>query len=858
MKKHVLIILVLIFSSFLLQAKKVELKTAQTVAKSHYSQVNPSKSSVSLNLFSMCTTTILSENNTSEQLPLFYIFNSSDQNGFVIVSGDDCAYPILGYSTEGNYSNNDLPPNLRKWLDDYKKQLRLAILEGYEPSDTIAEQWEALKSGQPLPGSKSATSVNPLLTTTWNQSPYYNDLCPGGSVTGCVATAMAQVMKYWNYPTQGTGFHSYNEDDYGTLSANFGSTTYGWATMPNNLNGVNNAVATLMFHCGVSVEMNYSPEVSGAYVIMSQSPVQHCSEYAFTTYFGYDNSVQGVERANYTTANWIQLLKNELDASRPIEYAGFGSGGGHAFVCDGYDNNDYFHFNWGWGGAYDGFFQIDELDPGGTGIGGGSGGYNSGHQAVIGIKPPGGGGGSNYDLILYDNVSVSQNPISYGQSFTVHTDIANNGTGTFSGDFCAAIFDLDNVFIEFAQVLNNYSLEGGYHFNNGLDFSSSGSFAILPGSYKLGIFFKVPDGNWNLVSNSGSYTNMINFGVYYANDIELYQDFVVSGGTTIEQNQAFSVTLDVLNDGNSTFIGDFAVVLYDLEGNYAETVQTLTGGNLEPGYYYDDVLFESSGVGIEPGTYLMALLHAPSGGDWELSGSSYNTNPIKIIIQAAALNADIYENNDDINNAYTLPANFSGNSTVVETTGSNSHTGSDYDFYKVILPAGYSYVISCRAHDSYNSGNGQTYTNDVLWSYSTGGEWSDVYDDVMAGNITFNNGGALYLQVAPYFQGDMGTYLLSMSINRGPAGIEDIAASGLIEVYPNPATDKLHIQTQNNTNILQVQILDLSGRTIRTIENSNPANQTFTLGIEDIKKGSYFLILKNDDQIWQHQFIKGN
>jgi hypothetical protein len=222
-----------------------------------------------------------------------------------------------------------------------------------------------------------STAVSPLVQTKWDQSPYYNNLCPYDNskgertVTGCVATAMAQVMNYWEYPKKGTGFHSYNHSKYGTLNANFGSTTYDWANMPNELTSSSstvqkNAVATLMYHCGVSVDMDYnvsSEGGSGAYVISSRSPVTHCTEYALKTYFGYKTSIQGVQKADYTTTNWKNLLKAELDASRPIVYAGFGDGG-HCFVCDGYDNNDYFHFNWGWGGLYDGYFALNALIPG--------------------------------------------------------------------------------------------------------------------------------------------------------------------------------------------------------------------------------------------------------------------------------------------------------------------------------------------------------------------------------------------------------------------------------------------------------------------------------------------------------------
>jgi PKD repeat protein len=220
----------------------------------------------------------------------------------------------------------------------------------------------------------------PLTQTTWDQSPFVNALCPSGSVTGCVATAMAQIMKYWNFPPNGTGSHSYNEQTYGTQYVDFAATTYNWPAMVTAVAGPCPDIATLMYSCGVSVDMSYSPSGSGAYVISAQSPVINCAEYAFKTYFGYDpNTVLGIEYGNYTYQAFITILKNELDNSRPMQYAGYGQGG-HTWVCDGYDVNDFFHMNWGWGGMYNSFFDLNALNPG-------SSTFNSNQQVIIGIQP---------------------------------------------------------------------------------------------------------------------------------------------------------------------------------------------------------------------------------------------------------------------------------------------------------------------------------------------------------------------------------------------------------------------------------------------------------------------------------------
>ena len=196
--------------------------------------------------------------------------------------------------------------------------------------------------------------VGPLLVTTWDQIAPYNALCPsdpnarpdcnGRVLTGCVATAMAQIMKYHEHPPQGVGSHSYTHSTYGTLSANFGDATYQWSNMPPALTAESSSdVATLMYHCGVAVEMDYGAEGS--------SPTKDVPN-ALSTYFGYDQSIKHIYQSNYKSDDWYTILRTELDAGRPIYYSGDNGVDGHAWVCDGYNSENHFHFNWGWGGDY--------------------------------------------------------------------------------------------------------------------------------------------------------------------------------------------------------------------------------------------------------------------------------------------------------------------------------------------------------------------------------------------------------------------------------------------------------------------------------------------------------------------------
>ncbi len=780
----------------------------------------------------------------------YYVFNFT--NGFVIVSGDDCVLPILGYSNEKAFRTTPMVPSMTKWLETYKEQIRFAVVNKLPPTPEITTAWEELKGNTGSINSPSSRNrAAPLIQTTWDQPYPYNELCPGGSVTGCVATAMAQIMKYWNYPTKGQGFHSFNDNNYGTLSANFGSTTYQWGNMPNSITSSNNAIATLMYHCGVSVEMEYSPESSGAWVIEASPAPEANSEYAFKNYFGYDNSLHGIQRENYSDTQWENMLKSELNASRPILYDGFGNGGGHCFVCDGYDNNNFFHFNWGWSGYYNGYFETAALNPGGTGTGGGTGGYNSGQETVIGIKPPDGSAGG-YTLDLYDDLHPSSSTINYGSGFSVYTNIWNTSTTNFVGDYGAAVFDQDLNFIDFMEIKTGWSLGPGNVYINGITFSTPGLLSMLPGDYYIAVFSRASGGDWSIVGN-GEYLNILHVTVVYQNDIELYSDIHVSPGTTLTQGMPASVNLNILNDGFSTFYGTYSVDLYDLNGNWVEEIDQINEPNgLPGGYLYLDpfLTFSTTSIDADPGTYLLALTHQWSGGDWELTGSSYYQNPIYVTVKAAALPPDIYENNDDVGHAYTLPLSFSGNAASKNTIGSNCHTGEDYDFYKINLPSGYNYAVTARLDDSYDSGDGNTYTLDGQFSYSLDGtNWSDAFDDVLPGDILVPNGGTLYFFEAPYFPGQTGTYLLDLHITRTPTtATNELGTEENIQIFPNPASDIVHIDlSATSTEFDQVKLVNLLGQVVSTQRIAN--QKMVVVPVSNCTPGTYSLQLESREGI---------
>ena len=329
-------------------------------------------------------------------------------NAFVLVSGDDVAHPILGYNLDSPWPTEaalgkdaKLPLQVSGYLDDLAAQIEFAVDSALVADQEILDEWDKYSNKTSVPAKKLMTpgaapraatnlpdSVDPLLTTKWDQDTFYNALCPiditgpdGHALTGCVATAMAQIIKYWGdlgYPVHGRGTHSYIHK-YGTQTVNYDSAKYNYANMPSVLTSTStaaqiNAVAKLMYDCGVAANMDYGDTASGA-----------CDENAragLINFFRFSPNISYVEKNNFSIANWHNLLKEQLAVKHPVMYSGEGTGV-HTFVCDGYNQSGYFHFNFGWsgwGGNSNGWYLTDAINPGVHN-------YSSLQRALVGIVP---------------------------------------------------------------------------------------------------------------------------------------------------------------------------------------------------------------------------------------------------------------------------------------------------------------------------------------------------------------------------------------------------------------------------------------------------------------------------------------
>jgi hypothetical protein len=372
MKKLILFNLSLLISVYL-YATPIDVSTAVNTARNFYfSALN-----IGANAKDAPVVTTTESYFTNNKLA-YYIVNFSNK-GYVIVSADDDFFPVIAYSDEACLNISEMPPSMKWWLDNQAGDSEKANNPESEYSKSIRNAWVKYSKGT-TEKSNPKIVVAPLLTCRWNQDGGYNYHCPEypeGSgdrcVTGCVATAMAQIMFYHKYPEHGYGSHYYNHPYFGTLGVNFAETTYDWASMTNVINyNSKEAISTLIYHCGISVNMNYTPVESGAQTYSVPN--------AMVSNFNYSNRIKYLEKSDYDNYSWIQMLFDNLEMQEPVLYSGSGSGGGHAWVCDGVKDSSYFHFNWGWGGYGDGYFYLSSLNPEGND-------FSQQQAAVMNISP---------------------------------------------------------------------------------------------------------------------------------------------------------------------------------------------------------------------------------------------------------------------------------------------------------------------------------------------------------------------------------------------------------------------------------------------------------------------------------------
>lgn len=370
---------------------------------------------------------------------LIYYVNYKN-GGWVAISATDAVRPILAYSYTGTYVGDNQPENFKAWVSQYENQIYYSINNNLKGDNKIKEMWHyyTASNSYKLRDFEVKTEVEPLLISKWNQGKYYNEMCPedsgpgGHCYAGCVPAAMGQICNYFGFPESGLGSYSYECPPYGTLSADFENTTYNFNWMPISVNTNSVETAQLLYHLGVSCDLDYGPDGSGMY--------NHKAAYALRTHFKYDPTTQYLYRDS-TTMDWDSVMVNHLDRKIPLYYAGWSVPDivGHAFVCDGYQDSTYYHFNWGWGGSNDGYFYIDNLSPGGSN-------FNLAQELVINCFPD----TANYQYPYYcsgnDTITSLSAGISDGSGPV--NDYLNNQVCTW---FINPVDSVNNITIEFVK-----------------------------------------------------------------------------------------------------------------------------------------------------------------------------------------------------------------------------------------------------------------------------------------------------------------------------------------------------------------------------------------------------------------------
>lgn len=534
----------------------------------------------------------------------YYVFDNASEGGFVIVSGDDRLRDVLGYSSEGEFDIDKIPANMKWWLDNYKKEIAAYFDEEQKGGKRLSPRVE-LRSADMAP-------IEPMVTTKWNQDAPFNDDCPsdagGKCVTGCVATAMAQVINYHKYPQgPGQGSYSYTTSSGLQASFDFSATEFDWDNMldvytDEATDAQKAAVAELMYACGVGLNMSYSSTESGAFTF--------AVPYVLTKYFNYNGTARFIERDGYLNDEWEQLVYSELAAGRPMVYSGRADTGGHAFVCDGYDGEGLFHINWGWGGYYDDYFALSALNPAGQGIGGFAGGYNSSQAIVAGIEPMAGQTVSNGMLKAAGNFTYDENGRLVIESvFNIYPEQTTYSIGLLlTTDAGEELGYVNGGAYQFPAA----DIAAGRYSGRGLAFTFDATKVGLdPGTYRIYPAYAGPAGEWErlrfpvtnqpyilvIIADDGTAT-YINPGPEVVADVSVLS-FTPKADIYKGSEAPFYVAIKN-NDTSYAFNGTLYISYYlkgeeDLKGQDGLTISIEAGGitdgtvtlpiNLEPGEY---------------------------------------------------------------------------------------------------------------------------------------------------------------------------------------------------------------------------------------------------------------------------------
>ena len=658
----------------------------------------------------------------------YHVFNIGASNGFVIVSGSDLTPDIIGYTDEGAFDAQNIPDNMNAWLQGYADQIEWVEKNGEQVTESKVRKAPATSTVK--------SAIAPLIQTKWAQDAPYNGMVPSGCVTGCVATAMAQMLYYCaNKPgfPQGTSkvIPSYTDANSHYIESCEKITSFDWSNMQLTYTGtesatLKNAVAKLMKYCGASVNMKYGSTSSSSTLKVANS---------LNEYFGYDHHLRNVYRNQYSSAEWEDLIYQELVESRPVLYSGSSSGGGHAFICDGYDADGYFHINWGWGGNHDGYYLLSLTNPekGGTGSGLSPDGYTMDQDAVIGFHKPEIGfveEDTRVSCQKFDYTGTSvvpKNQTSFQFDFTTH--LKSELTYSYTFVMGVGVYDSDNNLVNtvyaytgdfdftpsgetdvtYKYYLNLKSLTAGiYKIKQMSSISGSDVFNPCKSSDDYYVQAVVDDDNVTF-SNIGPNTNLV------VSDMKLVTDGVEDAIQTL--------TAKIKNTGSDAYHGN--IYLYKGSTQYSGL-----GLHLESG---ESSMIELSFIPTDPGTE-----------EWVISTDIANLANFNLTI-GSAVPSDNTPTLTSVHQLNLSGTEILGKKLIDKVIYTNESTTTAYDgwvsltVYKwagssgtpttlasqqVIIPPSSSVVVTFEKDVEFDG------TYSVRARYYHGGSWADALPDV--------------------------------------------------------------------------------------------------------------------------------
>lgn len=578
-----------ILSTATIQAEQINIAEAQNNAQHFLSANRKSLKGQSSRTSERLTLAYTAQSNFNEDENCYYVFNRSN-GGFIIAGADDCAQQVLGVVDDGNFDLENMPENMRWWLSQYTDQISNAMLNRSTSSSELIATSNLLTSTGT--NTSTRTSVPTMCQTKWDQGTYYNNYCPEEDgthcYTGCVATALAQVMKYHNYPEAGTGTHTFYTSGAKQITVDYSEGgAYDWANMPVKLTSESSeaevdAVARLMYHCGCLVQTVYYTSGSAANMtnILKGLP----------QFMGYSKGISYRDRSYFTDSQWEEIIYNEMINHRPVCYSGGNNTNRHAFLCDGYNADDNtFHFNWGWSGTGNGYFKLTALEPFGPNsyyV------YNDEQCAVIGIQPP--TGNDKFDMPLFTKGNLGGRVQSSVLYLTFKDDNEKSVQFSCVADYCSyadkdrhnklgiKLVNTENQEVTILEPSSSYT----YYTNTNSDASIYGkSWPKITSYIKNGqSFIATPlykdneDEDWKPLNfMEGAVTEVIvtrnSEGKIDVTPVltpaELHIDNVsvakAVAGKTLEAD------LTVSNLGQSEYVGELSVSLIDAQGAEAAT-----------------------------------------------------------------------------------------------------------------------------------------------------------------------------------------------------------------------------------------------------------------------------------------------